>query len=511
MTNELSRRDFLSSTSALAAVGVALLSETTGASDEPAAPVRIGSRRELFVDSLLTDRLSGGAYFRLARPHDEGIAFSFDRSWEGAFCAYVTVIHDGGKYRAYYRGLPTAQAAEHEGEVTCLAESNDGVRWTKPDLGLYEVAGTRDNNVVFTGEPPFSTNFSPFVDSRPGVDGGARYKALAGTAKTGLVAFVSSDGLHWRKLREPPVITEGAFDSQNVSFWSTHENCYVSYFRTFKNGIRRISRTTSRDFESWTPPVLMEYPDKPIEHLYTNQTQPYFRAPHLYVAVAARFMPGRRVLAAQQARAIKVDPGYFGDCSDGVFMTTRGGNRYDRTFMDGFIRPGIGLENWVSRTNYPALGIVSTGAAELSIFANQNYGQPSAHLRRYSLRTDGFVSLSSPYEGGELESLRDKLEHYRNAPYAGSELLTKPLIFDGRELSLNFATSAAGSVRVEIQDATGKPCEGYALSDCHELIGNDIERAALWKSGSDVGALAGRPVRLRYVIKDADVYSFRFV
>ena len=69
-------------------------------------------------------------------------------------------------------------------------------------------------------------------------------------------------------------------------------------------------------------------------------------------------MPNRQVLTPEQARAINVDPGYFKDCSDGVLLTSRGGDRYDRTFMEGFINPGIGPENWVSRTNYPALGVV---------------------------------------------------------------------------------------------------------------------------------------------------------
>lgn len=491
MPHDLSRREFLSTTATFAAAAAGALARSPAVhSAEPAAVVKIGSRRELFVDSLLIDRLSEGAALRLARPHDEGIALAFDRPWEGAFCGYATVIHDGDVYRAYYRGLPLPRADGSSAEVTCCAESKDGIRWTKPNLGLFEIEGNRDNNVILAGMPPFSHNFSPFVDTRPGVKGDERYKALAGTGQTGLAAFLSGDGLRWRKLRDQPVITGGAFDSQNVAFWSAHEECYVSYFRTFKDGIRRITRTTSPDFLTWSEPMLMEYGDKPIEHLYTNQTHPYFRAPQVYVSIAARFMPGRRVLTADEAKAINVDPGYFGDCSDGIFMSTRGGSRYDRSFMDGFIRPGVGLENWVSRTNYPALGVVPTGKAEMSAYANQNYGQPTGHLRRYSLRTDGFVSVNASYDGGEL--------------------LTKPLIFTGKELTLNFATSAAGSVRVELQDAAGKPLTGFALADSVEKIGNDLDRVVRWKSGTDVSALAGTPIRLRLALKDADVYALRF-
>ncbi|MBI1903275.1 MAG: hypothetical protein HYS13_19410, partial [Planctomycetia bacterium] len=352
------------------------------------------------------------------------------------------------------------------------------------------VHGTRENNVILAGMPPFSHNFCPTIDPRQGVPPGERFKALAGARKTGLVPFVSGDGLKWKKLREEPVITDGAFDSQNVPFWSPAEQRYCCYFRVFKDGIRRIARATSSDFLHWSEPELMEYGERPIEHMYTNQTHPYFRAPQIYISTAARFFPGRRVLSPEQAKELGVHPSYFGDCSDGVFMTTRGGNRYDRTFMEGFLRPGIGLENWVSRTNYPALNVVQTGPAEMSLYVNQNYGQPTAHLRRYSLRLDGFASAHAPFEGGEV--------------------LTRPVRFSGRELLLNFATSAAGGVRVEIQDENGAALAGFSLSDCEELIGNEIERAVRWKAGSDVSSLAGKPVRLRFSLKDADVFSFQF-
>lgn len=457
--------------------------------DEPAKPIELGSRRELFVDKHLIDKLDGVS-LRLEQPRDEGVALKFDKPWEGGFAGYCTVIRDGGEFRAYYRGNPTAGKDGSNTEVTCVAFSKDGAAWTKPELGLFEVNGTKANNVVLANAAPFSHNFCPMLDSRPGVPKAERYKALAGIGKTGLFAFVSEDGLSWKKLRDAAVIPKGAFDSQNVPFWSDAEQCYVCYFRVFVDGIRRISRTTSKDFITWTEPVLMNYGDGPIEHLYTNQTHPYFRAPHVYVGVAARFMPGRQVLTAEQAKAVGVNPAYFKDCSDGVLITTRGGDRYDRTFPEGFLTPGIGAENWVSRTNYPALNVVPTGANEMSLYANQNYGQPTSHLRRYSLRLDGFAAAV--------------------APYAGGEVVTKPLTFTGKELALNFATSAAGGIRVEIQDAAGKPVPGFALADAVETIGNETDRVVRWKAGSDVSALAGKPVRLRFAMKDAKLFAFQF-
>lgn len=88
--------------------------------------------------------------------------------------------------------------------------------------------------------------------------------------------------------------------------------------------------------------------------------------------------------------------------------------------------------------------------------------------------------------------------------------MTRPLRFTGKELEINYATSAAGSLRVEVQDAAGKPFSGFTLADCPEIIGDTIAQVVSWKNGSDVSKLAGRVVRLRLVMKDADVFSLRF-
>lgn len=463
------------------------------------AAIDIGSRRELFVDYFLIDRLQD-VQLVLHTPRDEGAVVRFDEPWEGPFCGYSTVIHDGATYRLYYRGLPNAGRDGSDAESCCYAESTDGIHWTKPRLGLFEVAGTRENNVVLSHAAPVTHNFSPLLDTRPGVPAAERFKALGGTMESGLMAYVSPDGIHWSPLVDRPVLTQEAvpfpymFDSQNLAFWSPAESQYVCFFRVFQDDVRRICRTSSADFVTWSAPVLMEYRRQggtaPLEHLYTNQTHPYFRAPHLYVAIAARFMPGRRVLTDAQAHAIGVNPQYFHDTSDAIFMTSRGGAFYDREFLTGFIRPGIGAGNWVSRTNYPALNVVQTGPAEMSVYVNQDYAQPTAHLRRYSLRLDGFASAQAGYDGGEL--------------------VTKPVVFQGDALSINFATSAAGGIRVELQQPDGSPIAGFTRDDAVEQIGNEIDRVVSWKGGSDLSALAGQPVRLCFVMHDADLYALSF-
>jgi hypothetical protein len=451
--------------------------------------VDIGSNRELFVDGYLIGALEGTEH-RLHHPVAREAVLHYDAPWEGSFCGYNTLIDDGEKYLLYYRGLPVAGADGSENEVTCVALSVDGVHFAKPELGLYEVHGTLDNNVILANDAPFSHNFTPFLDANPEAAPGQRFKAVAGTAKTGLHAFISEDGIHWEHLRDEPILTGGAYDSQNLVFWSRSEQCYVCYFRIFVDGVRSVSRTTSNDFLNWTEATPMTFGDTPMEHLYTNQTQPYFRAPHIYVATPARFMPGRKVIPEGMAERLGANTGYVGDCSDTVFMSTRGGNVYDRTFMESFVRPGYGMENWTSRTNYTCCGIIPTGPATMSFYIQRNYAQPTQYLQRLELRVDGFASIYADYDGGEF--------------------ITKPFTFAGKALEINFATSAAGSIWVELQQGDSAPIEGFTKDDCDEIIGDQIEREVTWKGNADVSAWAGKPVRLRFVMKDADLYSIRF-
>lgn len=447
-----------------------------------ADPVAIGSRRELFVDRLLVGALNNTTLKlhepRLMppvsppRPHGH----------------YATVLRAADKFQFYYRGDQTPgnhwkQGWEqyHDGEVTLYAESTDAVHWTLPKLGLHAHPTFPEGNIVLMNEFLVNHNFTPFIDTRPGVPAAEKYKALGGLAYQpkpdhlavrdkrgpgGLKAYVSPDGVHWKKLREQPVIPEEwgkYFDSQNYAFWSESEQCYVCYFRRFIKGMRGIARTTSQDFITWTPFVEMTA-NLPQEHLYTACTQPYFRAPHLYLALPTRFMDKR------------------GSATDILFMSTRGGDAYDRTFTQSFIRPGIGKEGWANRANYAAIGIHQTGDTELSMFLTGG--------RRYTLRLDGFVSVNAPLEGGEF--------------------ITRPLTFKGGRLEINCATSAAGQIRVELQDADGNPLPGFALDDCEPVWGDYIAHIVRWKNQLDLSAHAGRPVRLRFAMSDADLFSLRF-
>ncbi|HAM73896.1 MAG TPA: hypothetical protein DCM86_19880 [Verrucomicrobiales bacterium] len=458
-----------------------------------AEPLDLGGRLELFADDFLLERLDG-TRLQLHEPRPAEVVLRFDRPWEGPHCGYVTVIQDEDRFRMYYRGLPESGKDGSPSESTCYAESTDGIAWTRPDLGLFEVRGTRANNVVLGGKPPFSHNFSPFLDKRPGVPHAERLKAVAGTTESGLHLFASGDGIHWSRLQEGPVLREGAFDSQNVAFWSESEGLYALYLRTWSEGefrgFRTVSRSTSPDLVHWSKPAPMGFGNTPMEHLYTSQTQPYFRAPHLYLAFPMRFVPGRKALTEAQAESLGVRPGYASDCAETVFMTSRGGTNYSRLFLEGFIRPGMELGNWASRAGFTALGVIPTGPGEISLYKLDHYAQPSIHLTRHRLRTDGFVSI--------------------RAPFAGGTAVTRPLRFSGRELVVNFATGAAGGVRIALEDAAGKELPGFSKEECVELIGDEVERVVAWKGNPDLSALGGRPVRVRFWMKDADLFSLRF-
>ncbi len=451
-----------------------------GAADGQA--IDVGSRRELFVDDFLIERLDG-TELQLHHPAFKEAAIAFDKPWEGNTCCYVTVFKDGDKFRAYYRGSNWDPKTEKGGsQKVCYAESTDGKRWTKPALNLFEYKGSKANNIVWSDGG--CHNFVPFKDPNPDCKPDARYKALGGI-KGGLAAFKSPDGIHWEYIQSAPVITYGDFDSQNLAFFDTVRKRYVEFHRKGRNGYRDIMTCTSEDFVHWTKPKFLDYGKAKTEHLYTNAITAYPRAPHIFMGFPKRFRPKRR----------KSNHHHSG-VSDGVFMTSRDGVHFHR-WQEAFIRPGLQHARWENRNNMTAWGILETMSDipgtpnELSVYTTEGYYVGPEFLRRHTIRLDGFVSV--------------------HAGYAGGEMVTKPLVFAGKHLVMNYSTSAAGSVRVEIQDAAGKPVEGYALADAPEIYGDSVAEVVAWKGGNDVGKLAGKPVRLRFVLKDGDLYAIQFV
>ena len=459
-----------------------------------AGVIELGKRRELFVDDYLIERMRG-VELRLHKPVPRNVVIDHDVPWEGNTSGYHTVFQDGKLLRAYYRGSHYDPPNKYT-PVVCYAESRDGIEWYRPELGLVNYKGSTRNNIIWDG--PGSLNFTPFRDTNPDCREGEEYKALGSPhANTHeeqvLLAFKSPDGVHWSLLSNKPVMdhTTGAnvFDSQNLAFYDPQRGCYVEYHRDsiYPDGVRfrQIMTCTSKDFRRWTKQQLLDFGDAPLEHLYTNAVTPYYRAPHIYMGFPKRFVPDRGMYG-NSARGV----------SDAVYMTSRDGLHFKR-WSEAFVRPGLQRSRWENRNNMTALGILETendlptAPKELSIFTSEGfYSDGPAQLRRYTLRLDGFVAANAPLKGGEL--------------------VTRPFTFDAQALNLNVSTSVGGSARVEIQDADGTALKGYSLRDCDEIYGDFLDLRVSWKGAADLSALVGKPLRLRFALSDADLYSFRF-
>jgi len=482
-------------------------------------PINIGSRLELFVDDYLIDKLSGESRLVLHHPVPKEIVLKHDKPWEGSGSGYHSIFKDGNKYRMYYKAWQHEASSDlsNEHPLYCAyAESNDGIHWIKPNLGLYEFKGSRNNNIVFISgkQGKFNVNAghpAVFKDNNANAPADAKYKAFL--IDKGLIAYKSPDGIHWKLMSADYVIKDGAFDSQNLAFWDSCNHEYRAYWRYFSEGtpgkpyvgVRSIRTAVSKDFIHWTNHTNIRYQHSPEEELYTNQIKPYYRAPHILLGFPARYIdrgwsPSMKALPEldeREKRSAKSQR-YGTALTESLFMASRDGVTFKR-WNEAFLRPGIERNGtWTYGDSYIGWQLVETSSSdngapnEISMYATEHYWKDKAsYLRRYTIRLDGFVSVNASFEGGEL--------------------LTKPFIFKGDGLHLNFSSSAAGSILVElISETAGKPIEGFTLNDCYPIFGDSVDRKVEWKTASDLHAIQGKMVRLRFVLKDADIFAFQF-
>jgi len=178
-------------------------------------------------------------------------------------------------------------------------------------------------------------------------------------------------------------------------------------------------------------------------------------------------------------------------------ISSHDGINFSRRFMEAFIRPGLEPLNWGGGhgNQTPAWGLIPLNDEEISVYWLEEYKYylPSTDppkLKRGTIRTDGFASVNAPYRGGECS--------------------TKLMTFMGSALVMNYSTSAVGYIKVEIQDENGDPLPGYELGNSEEIYGDDIERRVSWSGSFDLSPIEGQTIRLRFVMKDADLYSVRF-
>lgn len=487
--------------------------------------IQIGSRREVCWDFYLADTSKTTASLQLHQPKIGEIVLTHSLPWEGDGCDYYSIVEEEDRYRLYYLAwemLNENQTAHYTCPIKiCYAESKDGIHWEKPSLGLLPFEGNWENNILLDETIAHYDSFFVFKDTNPDCPAEERYK---GTALHNddhcLWCYTSGDGLHFKKAWK--ISSKGKFDTQNVALWDPERQEYICYIRDFHDiptldietlraqgyqiseragdllnlGIRDIRYITSKDFREWSDPVLLDFGSKEDYALYTNAVQRYPRAPQMLFGLPSRYVERRQwnanfdQLAGAELRKKRaaIHPRYGLTTTDCVLMTSRDGRSWGR-WDEPLMTPGIERNNnWVYGDCYPAVGLIETPSSlryapsEYSLYCPENHwtGQPT-ELRRYTIRMDGFVSY--------------------HAPYAGARVVTRPLIFDGDHLEINFATSARGAIYIKLT------CEGECISSC-ELFGDSLSREVPFDG--DISKFSGKEVVMELEMSDADLYSFRF-
>ena len=175
--------------------------------------------------------------------------------------------------------------------------------------------------------------------------------------------------------------------------------------------------------------------------------------------------------------------------TEAMLMVSHDGYHFKRT-KEAFLSAGPeNLENWVYGDGYFTYGMIETAADfpdepnEISLYLGKGYRARPVSMERYSLRMDGFYSWRADFEGGEV--------------------ITKPIVLGEQSMTVNFASSALGFLRIELLDINGTPLNGY---DTGRLFGNSISRPCDFKNS--LADLTGKAIRMKITMKDCDFYSF---
>ena len=465
-----------------------------------AALAELPPPRHLFLDPALLQEMEHVA-LHVNPPQQRELVIRPDQPWEQLMITfYLTVCDEGGKLRLWYTCRDKAKLPN-----VAYAESVDGVHWTKPNLGLVDYAGSKENNLVGLT----SLEGAVFQDARAPAQ--ERYVYVTHQWKEGLVRFYSPDGLHWQ--RDKTTLLRLGADTQNITFWDECLQKYVLYLRGWQRGVdKKLYRTVVRtELPDLTTPLTnapsrkslfpwgkdnvavigTEFPqvfaadagDPPNCDVYTIAAQPYPLDPRWYVGFPSLFQREQRI-------------------SDG---------RLEVQFIGS--RDGIAWQRY-DRKPYAPLGLADSPSANMTFMGSglivrgdeiwqygtgyaSRHGDAAARERktdgviyRYVQRVDGFVSL-------DFEA-------------ADGRCVTAPVKVDGTRLLLNVDTGALGVLRVGLLDADGKPLAGYGVEEGTVLRTNSTHAAVVWKEHPDVAGLRGRDIRLLCTGSRAKLYSYRF-
>ncbi|MCH2374060.1 MAG: hypothetical protein MK538_07730, partial [Planctomycetes bacterium] len=432
-----------------------------------------------------------------------------DQPWESGprtqIGVYSCVLKEGDLVRVWYF---SSRSGDSLYQRVAYAESEDGLHFRKPILGLHEAVGSKENNIVLPGR---IGGCSVWID--PNAPPEHRYKNQAKVYPSAKFHMQSSpDGLNWKFFSqiEPG---HGGWDTQSIVFWDPRIQRYALYTRFWMshrhktapapNDYRTVRRLESDDLKNWEKQTLVMQPDdldraiqktepgRPPVNYYGADVFRYEEAEHVYIMLAQAFWQWQR----REKKGL--GPSGF----DVRLSTSRDGIKFRRA---GDRKPFMAMGpsgRFDSRGVWAMPNPIRMGD-ELWIYyvgSNRDHDDnidPTAdgkHLTGISgavLRRDGFVSAYAGYEGGQIT--------------------TPPIRFAGRRLELNVDTSGGGSIVVEILDTSGQPIAGYAASDAIAVNGNSVRMPVLWRGGDDVASLAGRDIRLRFYMRDCKLYAFQF-
>ncbi len=481
---------------------------------DDAEAVYLGTQKQLFIDEFLIAS-SRDVTLTMNPPHQifEPVLVA-DKPWEvQGIGAYNTVLKEGDKFRMWYDALFMGGLPQEGARRLCYAESTDGIKWHKPVLRLVEFDGSKENNIVAPLNPRRSMQGATvFIDAQ--VPEEERYKLWSKLTVTkedrakglesGLWAMYSPDGIHWMPYDDNPN-PKTHCDTQNVVFWDERLERYVGYVR-WKEGEegkrwRAVGRVESSDFHNWSKVEKVFEADE----LDLNATQARGEIPVLdfYTSAAMKYPFAQDAYFMLPSAFWHWGEDRFPDTMDVQLLTSRDGIKWQRAGgRKPFMRLGM-TDSLASKMIFASPGVVRVGDELWMYFAGFNephYAESrNSALFRATLRLDGFISADTPYEGGELT--------------------TTPLVFSGGRLELNLDTSAGGSLKVEIQDESGRPIDGFGLEDADELNGNSVRMCVTWNGKSEkmsaspssfVSALAGKAVKIRFVMRDTKLYAFQF-
>ena len=482
----------------------------------------IGTQKQLFTDGRFFQHSEGIELCMNSPMQDPDPVLIADQPWEEkGIGAYSTTFRESdGRFRLWYDALMDVGTPQESARRLCYAESEDGIQWEKPSLGLVPFRGSTANNIVAPLlERQSMQGATVYRDERAPAD--ERYKLwskfrptdsqITEGTRSGLWAMHSPDGIHWQTYPNQPNPTNQSCDTQNMFFWDETFKCYVGYTRVRetqssdeaalagKVAYRSVGRITSPDFRTWSStqivleadeddlaiPVPSKFDDqRPSIDYYTSCAMKYESAQDVYLMFPSVYYHwGEKGFPATMDIQLLTS-------RDGIHWQ-RQGNRHPflRHGMDGEIRSGMLFANpWLIPVG-DELWLYYAGMAHNHAAAPDDVGRSSS-LFRARMRRDGFVSADAGYSGGQF--------------------ITPVLQFDGNRLKLNLDGSAGGWLQVEIQDADGQPVPGFGLTEADPVVGNATSKPVTWQGKDDLNELVGKSVRLRFVLRAMKLYAFQF-